>query len=158
MTNRWIADTAGVSKGTVDRILAGGAKAPRYDTLRDISAALDCDMAEFEGIYVCPPEAAEGASASPRPGDAAYEDDRYFAMMCVYQDQIAEMNARHDQEVARLHRWLSVVVVICLSLIAILVGVLLIDLFNPSVGWIRSSQPARTAHRLAEGIRTWGMM
>lgn len=35
----WIADTAGVSKGTVDRILAGGARTPRYDPLRDISAA-----------------------------------------------------------------------------------------------------------------------
>ena len=155
VTNRWIADTAGVSKGTVDRILAGGAKAPRYDTLRDISAALECDMAEFEGIYVLPPEAnePEGEPAPERPGEAAYDDERYFAMMCVYQDQIAELNARHDGEIARLHRWLSVVVIICLSLIAILVGILLIDILNPNIGWIRAHEPAQSARRLAELLR-----
>ena len=152
---RWIADIAGVSRDAMDRILTGGARTPRYDPLRDSSAALECDMAEFDGIYVLSPEAnpPEGELSPDRPAETAYDDERYFAMMCVYQDQIVELNAWHDGEIARLHRWLSLVVLICLGLIVILVGILLIDLLNPNIGWIRAHQPVQSARRLAEALR-----
>lgn len=146
VTNQWIADTAKVSKATVDRVLSGGAKAPRYETLQAIASAVGCTMAEFEGML---PEIEDPQQAPAEPNP---EDDRFFAMMCMMEDRIADQREQHDAELNRMRKWLSVVVIVCLALVGVLVAILLIDMLNPNVGWIRGVHIEQFAKRLVTAL------
>lgn len=146
VTNQWIADTAKVSKATVDRVLSGGAKAPRYETLQAIASAVGCSMASIEGMLPEDEEALQPTSES------CPENDLFFAMICSLKDQIADQRDRHDAELRHTRKWLIIVVIVCLTLVGVLVTILMIDILNPNVGWIRGARGAEFARRLVAAL------
>ncbi len=144
VTNQWIADTARVSKGTVDRIMAGASKSPRHDTLQAIASAVDCGMAEFDGVYVRTDDVEDEVCTSENPA----EDARYCAMICTMEDRLAEQRDRYDAEIGRMRKWLSIVVAICIALMGILIAILMIDLLNPHIGWFRAVRFGKFAQQI----------
>lgn len=177
VTNQWIADAANVSRGTVDRLLAGGSKAPRYDTLCNVAAALECPMAELGDVYVAPPEPPEPfpdpcLDANESDGDG--QDGRFYAMICNYEDRLSAMTSLYEarltgQERAHteyaasitlsyesrlryMRKLLIIAGVICVVLLVGVVAFTIVDLLNWQVGWIRDANYAGHAANLVRAI------
>lgn len=163
VNNQWIADTAGVSRGTVDRLLAGGSKSPRYDTLSSIAAALECPMSVLEGVYVAPPEPVPDWSPdAPEDDSKQGSDGRFYAMVCSYEDRLATLSEQYEARLAsqeRAHtectaaltmsyegrlrymrKTLMIVGIFCMILLVGVVIFTVIDLLNRQVGWIRDAR------------------
>nr|DAH18691.1 MAG TPA: putative transcriptional regulator [Caudoviricetes sp.] len=174
VTNQWIADAANVSRGTVDRLLAGGSKAPRYDTLCNVAAALECPMAELGDVYVAPPEPFPDPCADATEADDDGQDGRFYAMICNYEDRLSAMTALYEarltsQERAHteyaasitlsyesrlryMRKMLIIAGVICVVLLVGVVAFTIVDLLSGQVGWIRDANYAGHAANLVHAI------
>ena len=163
VNNQWIADTAGVSRGTVDRLLAGGSKSPRYDTLSSIAAALECPMSVLEGVYVAPPEPVpDWNPEAPEEDSEQCSDGRFYAMVCSYEDRLATLSEQYEARLASQERThteytaaltmsyenrlrymrkaLMFIGIFCIIMLAGVVILAVVDLFNRQVGWIRDTR------------------
>lgn len=143
MTNQQIADTAKVSKATVDRLLRGDpAAGPSAQTLFDIAAAVGCrcDISP-------PPDADNGKddSSEAAPNTAglstaqicALYDAQRARLFSQYDAQRVQLCAQFNRMLAVQHRWLRFTVTLILVLFFILIAMLAYDAANPSIGWLR---------------------
>lgn len=175
VNNQWIADTAGVSRGTVDRLLAGGSKSPRYDTLYSIATALDCPMSVLEGVYVAPPEPVPDWNPDAPDDDSEQgSDGRFYAMVCSYEDRLATLSEQYEARIASqershaeyiaaltvsyegrlryMRKALMIVGIFCMLLLVGFVIFTMIDLINRQVGWIRDTHYSGYAAKRAACI------
>lgn len=117
-TNQDIADESGLSVNAVGQFLRGETKSPSVDTAGPICAALGVSMDEHFGV------------------DAPAEDDTSEVERLRLQLENAErVNAIYEKGLKRknVQFWvLSAIVLIVLL-------ALLVDLCNPTVGWIRAA-------------------
>ena len=135
MTNQQIADTAKVSKATVDRLLRGDpAAGPSAQTLFDVAAAVGCRC------DVTPPPAA--VPAVPGKDDSVKSDSgkaelSVAELRALYDAQRTQLCAQFNRMLAVQHRWLRFTVTLILVLFFILIAMLAYDAANPSIGWLR---------------------
>lgn len=121
LTNQRIAELSGVPLSSVTRILNGETKDPSIEAVQKISAALNLKLDNLYSDDVI--EADNGAK---------YVSEYMFNLM------LAEKN-REIEKTCSEKRALFIVVI---ALIAVLVGMILLDALNGRVGWIRYTETA----------------
>lgn len=115
LTNQAIADRAGLALNTVSQYLRGESKSASVYTVGQICYALGIDMNAYFGIS---PPAPESVSELLRLENKSLRTQR---------DQLRKS--------LKMHR---ITTFILLGIISICVLALLIDVLNPSIGWIRA--------------------
>ena len=146
LTSQQIADKSGVPKSTVDRILRGDTPNPTIQTILDLAAAVDYDPFNVPAPKLAPP-----------PSDSSPYLQHIISM---YERQLADREAAHIREMekherqlnqltAEKNRWIKILAIIVGVLGAGVVAILLIDILNPTVGWIRRD----LAYYGAEGVK-----
>lgn len=110
MTNQQIADSAKVSKTTVDRLLRNDpGTSPNAQTLIDIANAVGYQIGGTE------------------PHSEVRE---------IYEEQIKQTEAHYNRMLTLQNRWLRFAVILCLFLIVFVIAMLLFDMTHPDTGWI----------------------
>lgn len=133
MTNQQLSDASGVPKSTVDRILSGRTDNPSLQNILDMANAVGY---EFESRPALP-------SATTAAGDttahirAIYED-----RIQSYERLLARDQRHHNMILAEKNRWIVFSMALNIILVSFLVGVLLYDLSNLDVGWVRDQMAA----------------
>ena len=115
LTNQIIADRAGLALNTVSQYLRGESKSASVYTVGPICHALSIDMNAYFGIS---PPAPESVSELLRLENKSLR---------IQRDQLRKS--------LRMHR---LVTLILLSIVALCVLSLLIDLLSPTLGWFRA--------------------
>lgn len=110
MTNQQIADSAKVSKTTVDRLLRNDpGTSPNAQTLIDVANAVGYQIGGAE------------------PHSEVRE---------IYEEQIKQTEAHYNRILTLQNRWLRFSVILCLILIVFVIAMLLFDMTHPDTGWI----------------------
>lgn len=136
MTAQQLADKSNVPKSTVDRILRGDTANPLFQTILDLAAAVDYELFD---------------SPKPKPVKIPIENDAspYLQhIIAMYERQLADKDASHARELAKherqhnlmtaeKNRWIKILAIIVGILGVGVVTILLIDILNPTVGWIQ---------------------
>lgn len=133
LTNQQLADASGVPKATVDRILSGRTENPTLQNILDLAGAAGY---EFSAL----PE----APAVPVPADA-----NSAALVAVYEERIRsykwliERDERsHNRLLAEKNRWLTFSMLLNIILVSGIISVLIYDILNRDVGWVRDQLAA----------------
>lgn len=122
LTNQQIANLSGVSLSTVNRIMSGAAKNPSHEAVTSICTALGGDMQEMAGDE--PPADSERLDTLTR-------------VLEGYEQQFEYVRAAYEAQLKHRDRWIRVLAIALTVLVLGFISVLLVDLFNPNVGWIR---------------------
>lgn len=115
LTNQTIADRAGLALNTVSQYLRGESKNASVYTVGLICYALGIDMNAYFGIS---PPAPESVSE-----------------LLQLENKSLRIQREHLQKSLRMHR---LVTLILLSIVALCVLALLVDILSPTVGWFRA--------------------
>lgn len=149
MTNRQIASSSGVPLGTVNRVLAGHAKNPGYETvsaMRDaMSADVDSDPPpaapsdDCNSCHTCPRDMPTGADFQ-RLSDNFMElnsrAEASFADALASKDrQFDKTRAIYDGQLKRTQHWLVAVSVFLALQVLALLALYIYDISNPTRGW-----------------------
>lgn len=145
MTAQQMADSSGVPKSTVDRILRGDTPNPSMQTILDLASAVGYDLFNTQA-----------PTLTNAPVDASPYLQHIIAM---YERQLADKDASHARELAKherqhnlmtaeKNRWIKILAIIVGILGVGVVTILLIDILNPTVGWIRRD----VAYYSADGL------
>lgn len=113
LTAQEIADRAGVPISTVNKILSGQTDNPGFRVTCDIIKAMGGSVDELIGNV-----------QARRPVDHSVE-------------AMARIIGPYKEAIDTKNRWIYRLFVFCCVLVAVIVIVLLFDLFNPSIGWVR---------------------
>lgn len=114
LTSQQLADLSGVSKSTIDRLL-------RNDQPGSINAQTLFDVADAVGYCI----------------GGVEEDPAIRRIITVYDARIRQTELDTHRSVKYLKRWNCIFAALCLILFSLIIIVLLIDVMNPNVGWIR---------------------
>ena len=112
LTQKDLAQLAGISESTASRVLNGLGENTTVATLQAVCDALGISTDEQES-------AKESADVS--------------AVAAVYRDRIADLKAQLHQR----DRWIRAVSIAFLTLVLLIVFLFLYDVLNPNVGWFR---------------------
>lgn len=146
MTNQQIADASGVPLGTVNRVMSGWTRNPTTDTAAAIREVLEGATAEEP--QPDEPEQPPEIDCHTCPRDMPTRQD-YAQMSASYQQLLqriedrfrAALDSRDKQfaaERAVYARWLRVLAIACAALVLFVMLLLVIDITNPHVGWVRT--------------------
>lgn len=146
MTNQQIADASGIPLGTVNRVMSGQTRNPTTDTATAIRDALEGATAEVPQPDEPEQPTVDTCHACPR--DMPTRQD-YAQMSASYQQLLqrieerfrAALDSRDKQfaaERAVYTRWLRVLAIACAALVLFVMLLLVIDITNPHVGWVRT--------------------
>lgn len=146
MTNQQIADASGVPLGTVNRVMSGQTRNPTTDTAAAIREVLEGATAEEP--QPDEPEQPPEIDCHTCPRDMPTRQD-YAQMSASYQQLLqriedrfrAALDSRDKQfaaERAVYARWLRVLAIACAALVLFVMLLLVIDITNPNVGWVRT--------------------
>lgn len=136
MTSQQIADASGVPKSTVDRILRKDTPNPSMQTILDIADAVGYQLFDT---------APRKLQAVPVEGEAS---PYLHHIISMYERQLADKDAAHAREIAKQerqynmvanekNRWIKILAIIVGILGIGVVTILLIDILNPTIGWIQ---------------------
>ena len=114
LTNQQLADLSGVPVGTVNRILSGQTDNPSFQTICDLVLAMDGSLDELAGIEKAP----EGPEAKARTS---------HDLIYLYEKMIEHKN-----------RWIQRLFVLSCLLASIFIFLVIFDLMNPALGFVRS--------------------
>lgn len=134
MTNQQIADASGVPKSTVDRILRKDTENPTMKVILDIAGAVGYEF---------------GAPASVQVPDNENNNPYIRHIISMYETQLAAQERQYNLVTAEKNRWIKILAIIVGILGAGVVSILLIDILNPAVGWIRRD----VAYYQSDGLR-----
>lgn len=126
LTNKELADLSGVSLATVNRIMNGQTDAPSYQTICDLVMAMGGSLDELAGISV-------NGQPVPPPMQPDESKDLSPEMARLYVEIIKSKN----QIIAEKDAWIKRVFIICCGLIVVLVVIVIADLLDPYLGFIR---------------------
>lgn len=111
LTAKELADAAGVSTSSLNKVLSGETANPSFQMVADIAAVCGASLDEIAGLTErLPPES--------------------FSVS-------RELVESYKNTIYRQHRWLRVFFISLATLMAAVVAMLVIDLFNGSVGWVQ---------------------
>ena len=128
LTNQQIADICNLPLSTVTKVMSGETKDPTLTTLKAIADALDVTL-DYLFIEEVESDASKQMSAE------------------TFNIMLREKN----HEIAKAHSEKRALFTLVVALIAVLVGMILLDALNGRVGWIRY---AETAEKLVNGVGT----
>ena len=156
----------GISKSTVGRLCTNGIANPSMESVEKIIAYLDGSMAELEsGAWKQDPLSAEAVPDGEMVSLEAYRD-----MMAMYEKRLAEkdevMNRHLAEKNAEMERLIALkddhinslardkkhLSRIALGALSILIGLYIVDLLNPSLGWARW-QASKLMDGLIDSVR-----
>lgn len=133
MTNQQLSDASGVPKTTIDRILRHDTPNPTMQTVLDLAAAVGFSFSNH-------PE-----QPSPVPEDSKVKDPMtlhmisYYERQAVaYEERIKRVTSHFNMLLAEKNRWIRFSLALNIILIVFLVGVLILDLLIPGIGWMKS--------------------
>ena len=146
MTNQQIADASGVPLGTVNRVMSGQTRNPTTDTAAAIREVLEGATAEEP--QPDEPEQPPEIDCHTCPRDMPTRQD-YAQMSASYQQLLQRiedrfraaldsMDKQFAAERAVFARWLRVLAIACAALVLFVMLLLVIDIINPNVGWVRT--------------------
>lgn len=122
MTNQQIADASGVPKSTVDRVLRKDTENPTMKVILDIAAAVGYEF---------------GIPAAVQTPDDGQNNPYIRHIISMYEAQLAAQERQYNLVTAEKNRWIKSLAIIVGILGIGVVTILLIDILNPSVGWIQ---------------------
>lgn len=153
LSNQQIADLSDVPLATVQRIMSGSCKNPGYDNVSAIQDALLQHVQEhdfsprFEGLATS--EDIERINAQYREtlehieaqftASLASKDEQFAAALASKDAQFEKERAAHAGRMKVKERWLVRLGIACSILVGFIMTVLIIDMANPNIGWIRSA-------------------
>mgnify|MGYP002522110399 CR=1 FL=1 len=120
LTNQQIADTCNLPLSTVTKVMSGETKDPTLTTLKAIADALGVTL-DYLFIEEVESDASKQMSAE------------------TFNIMLREKN----HEIAKAHSEKRALFYLVIALIAVLVGMILLDALNGRVGWIRYGETAR---------------
>ena len=133
MTNQQLSDASGVPKTTIDRILRHDTPNPTMQTVLDLAAAVGFSFSNH-------PE-----QPSPVPDESKVKDPMTLHMISYYERQavaneerIKRVTSHFNMLLAEKQRWIRFSMALNIILIVFLVGVLILDLLIPGIGWMKS--------------------
>lgn len=149
MTNRQIASLSGVPLGTVNRVMAGHAKNPGYETvsaMRDaMSADVDSDPPpvassdDCNSCHTCPrgmPTGADFQRLSDNFMELKSRVEASFADALASKDrQFDKTRAIYDGQLKRIQHWLVAVSVFLALQVLALLALYIYDISNPTRGY-----------------------
>ena len=112
-TNSQLSTLSGVPLGTINRILSGQTDNPSYQTVQDLVIAMGSTMDDFAGLI--------GKSSAPEENSVNYQIMTEF----------------YERAISQKNKWISRLFAICCVLGAVIVAMLLFDIFNGSIGFLR---------------------
>lgn len=122
MTNQQIADASGVPKSTVDRVLRKDTENPTMKVILDIANSVGYEFGKPAAVQV------------PDGG----QDSQYIRhIISMYESQLAAHERNYNLVTSEKNRWIKILAFIVAILVAGLITILLIDILNPSIGWIQ---------------------
>lgn len=107
LTNQQIADKSGVPLSTVTRVFNGQTDNPNYQTVANIVIAMKGSLDDIEGIE--------------RPCEETT-------------DKVIEL---YERSIAQKNQYIKLLAIVCIALVSIIVTVLLIDILNGNIGFVR---------------------
>lgn len=107
LTNQQIAEKSGVPLSTVTRVFNGQTDNPNYRTVADIVLAIGGSLDEMEGIK--------------QPGE-------------VVPDKMLQF---YERELENKNKWIKILFLSFLGITAVLVTIVMIDVLNGGIGFIR---------------------
>lgn len=149
MTNRQIASSSGVPLGTVNRVMAGHAKNPGYETVSAMRDAMSPDVDsdpppaapsdDCNSCHTCPRDMPTGADFQ-RLSDNFMElnsrAEASFADALASKDrQFDKTRAIYDGQLKRTQHWLVAVSVFLALQVLALLALYIYDISNPTRGW-----------------------
>ena len=139
MTAQQLADSSGVPKSTIDRIIRQDTPNPTLQTVLDLAAAVGYTFSnhpEHDSV----PTATGLRDPMIQHMIAVYEkrDQRY-------EEQLKANTAHYNRLLAEKNRWLKCSMMINIILVALVCFVLILDVLHPDIGWIRE-QLAKYSH------------
>ena len=126
ISNKELSDMSGVPIGTVNRVLAGRVEAPNLQTIRDMVRAMGGSLDAVCGLTAANKEPA-GADEREKSPEAGISPDAVHAYSVLL--------AEREKEIQLKDRWLKWLFITCCVLGGLLVGVLIFDLVNPTIGF-----------------------
>lgn len=149
MTNRQIASSSGVPLGTVNRVMAGHAKNPGYETVSAMRDAMSTDVDsdpppaapsdDCNSCHTCPRDMPTGADFQ-RLSDNFMElnsrAEASFADALASKDrQFDKTRAIYDGQLKRTQHWLVAVSVFLALQVLALLALYIYDISSPTRGW-----------------------
>lgn len=125
LTNAQIAKASDIPLSTVTRILNGETKDPSVNVLRSVAETLGLTLDELFG-------------------DNERNNETTSKMFRIILEE-------KNRELERAQKYIRSLFTVVIALIAVLVGMILLDALNGRVGWIRYGE---TAEKVANGVRT----
>lgn len=122
MTNQQVADASGVPKSTVDRVLRKDTENPTMKVILDIAGAVGYEF---------------GAPAAVQVPDGSQDSQYIRHIISMYEAQLAAQERQYNLVTREKNRWIKILAIIVGILGIGVVAILLIDILNPTVGWIR---------------------
>ena len=152
MTNQQVADLSGVPIGTVNRVMSDQVQNPNFETISAIVMALGGSIDEIVG-HTPTSAATEGAVESEKPNlskkiipqkqlqpkestsDYASSDlIRGYEMLLEERQKVI---VAKNQLIEEKNQWIKRLFILCGILVALTIGILILDLANPNLGFFR---------------------
>ncbi len=127
-TNQQLADSANVPLSSVNRILRGETPNPTAQTILDLPHAVGYQFGQDTHL---PPLSVTGST------DAAHTIAAYQHQCALYERTMTRDEVAHNRLIAEKNRWLKLSLLLNIILVAFIIGILLYDIANTDVGWVR---------------------
>ena len=147
LTNKELSTLSGVPYGTVCRVLSKMDGTPNLQTLKDLAQALNVSIDGAIGLGTGQESAEQSGEqgAHTSSEDVAAEDSRadpkIIKTIISSYDALLEERQRmldaKDMALASKEKWLVRLFITCCTLVGIIVGILIFDLVNPSIGFFQ---------------------
>ena len=126
LTNQQLADSSGVPKATVDRILSGRTENPTMQNILDLANTVGYDFNRLPDPPALPTDGSTPSLIS------VYED-----RIRNYRELISRDERNHNRLLAEKNRWLKLSLTLNIILVAGIIGILIYDITHLDVGWVR---------------------
>ena len=145
LTNRELATMSGVPYGTVCRLLSKENYTPNLQTLKDLAKALDVSIDDIVGLSESPKETDLPAEEITQPSEndssdpiePAKTEERIEAVVSSAVRAYEMLLDERQRELENKDQWIKRLFVACCVLMGIIVGILILDILNPSIGFFQ---------------------
>ena len=153
LTSQQLADASNVPKSTIDRILRKETTNPTLQTILDMAAAVGYTFSNIKDESPAAPEATTIKDPMVLHLIRVYE-----ARGQSYEERIKRNTAHFNMLLAEKNRWLKYSLIANIILIVFICSILIIDVMNPDIGWIREHLAVITGDGMrgfADMLQAW---
>lgn len=150
ITRQQLSDASGVPKSTIDRILRKETPNPSLQTVLDLAAAVGYTF----GNHPEHPEAIP--SAAVKDPMVSHLIKVYEDRGRAYEERIKRITAHFNMLLAEKNRWLRFSLSLNLIFVLFFAIVVLLDVLNPNIGWVREMfSHSGAARYFGDQLMTW---